>query len=326
MIKYLDFQSKREFSRTQIVPALLENCLYDKAKKLIGCGVYSNLAICQDCNSAHYAGSIVCKDKFCPVCQKKRSLLWLTKLIPICRELLDRGYHLNMLTYTIRTNKDMSLTECLDILNAGFRYMTHENKNYRKLYNDLIIGGVKSLEVKIGEDKETKDSTDIWHPHYHILVCTRNEHSYKELHKLLYDMWNSSLNTIKHTNGLDLGGVHISSIKAKDNQSMLDALSECFKYMTKFDWQSDKVVELVTSMHKVKMQNTFGNFRYLISDKNIEYEMNKSTQEVITSFCAVCGGNDFVEVQTKTNNKLQLYDLQHQYSDLKTEDLILNDI
>ena len=325
MIKYLDFQSKKNFLRTQIIPALKKVGLYKKAQNLLLCGSWVNVAVCNDCYTAHFAGATSCKDKFCPICQKKRSMLWLTKLIPICNDLLNKGYHLNMLTYTIRTHEDMSLKQCLDILTSTFRYMTHEHQQYRKKFNDLIIGGVRSLEVKMGEDAETKESTNKWHPHFHILVCTRNEHSYKELHKLLYSMWNSSLNTINHTKDLDLGGVHISSIKAGDNQTLIDSLCEVFKYMTKFDWQGDHVYELVTTMHKVKMQTTFGNFKYLIQEKTIDLEMNKSYLDIEQNYCAVCGNTEFIESHMPSSSRLQLFDLENRYSHLKTEDLILKD-
>lgn len=325
MIKYLDFKSKKEFSNTQIIPALLKVGLYSKARKLKTCGNYSEVAVCTDCHSAHFAGATSCKDKFCPICQKKRSLLWLTKMIPICNDLLDKGYHLNMLTYTIRTTEDMSLKQCLDFLYNGFRYMTHDDKVSSKQYYDLIIGGVRSLEVKMGEDKVTKQSTNKWHPHFHILVCTRNEKRYEDLHKLLYDMWNKSLNVVNHTQGLDLGGIDIKSIKAKNNQTMLDALCEVFKYMTKFDWQGDKVYELVTTMHKVKMQNSFGNFRNLIKDQEIEVEMNKTYTEIEKNFCSVCGNDEFAIATVMYNKNLQLYDLSNKYSSLKTTDLILHE-
>lgn len=328
MIKYQDFKKKRRFALEQVVPALQNVGLHDKAKKILLCSNFYKVAICRDCGSAHYNGSYSCKDKFCPVCQKKRSLLWLTKLIPICRDLLDRGYHLNMLTYTIRVTDNMSLKQSLDILQSSFRYMTHDYKQSAKIYNELILGGVRSLEVKIGEDKDTKELTGLWHPHYHILVCTHGKVKYKELHKILYDMWNHSIKIVAHSKDTFCGSVNISSIKARDEQQLLEGLLEIVKYMTKFDWQGANVHELVTTMHKQKLQNSFGNFKYLISDKDVELALNKSMTELQESFCTVCGSSEFVELDMYNTGRLYLYDLNHKhrkYLDIQDDDLILCD-
>ena len=328
MIKYLDFKSKRKYFQTQVYPALLNAGLYDKAKKIALCGDSIRVLECTDCYTPHFDGAYCCKDKFCPVCQKKRSLLWLTKMIPICDDLLSRGYRMYMLTYTVRTNKNQSLKECLEFLNKGYRYMTGEKKSSRKLFSDLILGGVRSLEVKIGENHETKELTGIWHPHLHMIVCVKTDMRFRELHKLLSDMWNDCLNTINKSENLFLGTCNITSIKAgTDRQALLDQLCEVFKYMTKFDWQNtDKVYEMVTTLHKVKMQISFGNFKYLLSEKQIEFEMNKSISEVEKDLhCALCGGSNFAETVLPYSSNLQLYDLDTRYSNLNTDDLILKE-
>lgn len=327
MIKFLDFKSKRKFALTQIIPALLKNDLKDKALKIFKCGEMLNVKLCTNCSTAHFGGSNSCKDKFCPVCQKKRSLLWLMKVIPLCEDLLSRGYYLNMLTFTIRTTKSMSLNSCLDLLYKSYRYMSAGDKTFRQIYNDLILGGVRSLEVKVGEDKNTNKSTEYWHPHFHVLVCTRNKKSYKELHSLFYSMWNKSLNITNGTKDLILGTVNIRSITCGDSQTMVDSLCEIFKYITKFDWQGDRVRELILTMHKKKMLNCFGNFKYLIKEKDIEREMEKTTDEVVKCFCAVCGSSNFVDVSMFNDSNLQLFDLEHKnrYVDVSDNDLILRE-
>lgn len=328
MIKYLDFKSKKQFFRSEIYPALFKAGLIKKAKKIAECGSFIDMAVCTDCYSPHFNGAFSCKDKFCPICQKKRSLLWLTKVIPICDGLLTRGYKLYMLTYTVRYNKNQSLKECLDILNCAFRYMLHDDKTSRQTFNSLILGGVRSLEVKIGEDKETKQLTDIWHPHLHILVCVSTNMRFKELHKILYDMWNKCLNVVCKSKNLKLGTCNIKSIKAgKSKQYLLDQLCEVFKYMTKFDWQnSDKVYELITTMDRVKMQIAFGNFKSLLNEQQIDFEMSKSVTDIVNDFeCAVCGSKNFAFTSIPYSNNIDLYDLKTKYSDLKTDDLILKE-
>ena len=325
MLKHLDFKSKRYFSKTQVIPALQDAGLFNKARKLTNCGDFIYLAVCQDCYTPHFNGSNSCKDKFCPVCTKKRSLLWLSKMIPICQDLLARGYHLNLLTYTVRLNKEHTLKQGLDLLYNGFRYMTAKNKQSSKLFSKYILGGVRSLEVKIGEDPKTKKSTGIWHPHFHMVVCTRNELPYTQLHKILYDTWNASLNTVNHTKELALGTVNLRSFKGKNMKELIKSLCEVFKYMTKFDWQGDKVYELVTTLDGMRMQSTFGNFRRLLHEQQIERDMDKTITEIEHSFCAVCGGDKFADVLMPEHNHLQIYDLKHKYSDIDDTDEILNE-
>jgi len=320
LIKFEDFKVLKRFSREQIGPTFEKLGLTDRAKKLYECGRDARVAVCENCSTPHFSNSsISCDDKFCPVCAKKRSFLWLSRAIPICEDLLQRGYHLNMLTLTIRTNKNMPLKDCLYVLQNSYRYMSNKEKTYANIYNSLILGGVKSLEVKIGENKETGELTDIWHPHYHILVCTRNTLPYKELHRILNDLWNKSIMAIVGYSDKSQGSVNIRSLKFNDKDSLINSLCEMFKYMTKFDWQdSPKVLELVTSLNKVRLQNTFGNFRYLISEQTIERDMTKkSILDIVQAFCEVCGSSDFVEFDVPYNPRLQLYNLRHRYNNIK---------
>ena len=45
--------------------------------------------------------------------------------------------------------------------------MTHEHKQMRKEFKNRYHGGVRSLEVKIGENSK------MWHPHFHTMVLKR---------------------------------------------------------------------------------------------------------------------------------------------------------
>lgn len=305
-MKYTDFQEKRRFAQKIVVPALIEHGYDQKAIRIAKCGFFKHVALCSTCKTAYFNGASTCKDRFCPVCQKKRSLLWLAKLYPIFDNLINKGYIVNFLTLTIKDTE--SLKEGLDLLLGAFRVMQHDDKTMSKQFNNLFIGGIRALEVKMGANSK------LWHPHLHMLVVKNKKSKDFETIK---NMWEKALQVVSGKKE-KLGSVDIRNIsfttetgqKKFGRQALLQGICECFKYLTKSSWQMENIPEMIETLAKVHSLSSWGNIRYYLAKQNaereIEKEMDMTETELEHHVCKVCGDDAFIFISDANVQHMQL--------------------
>lgn len=290
--------SLRYLAHNVIVPVLSSKGFNKLAKDITACGEYIDYALCSSCYTNHYNGFSSCKQRFCPICAKKRSLLYFSRFCPAIRELIGKGYYVNGLNFTI-VNTD-NLKNSIEVINRAFRILQHDDNNNSKEFNRRFIGGVRCLEVKLGENEK------LWHPHLHCLVV---KDKYERDIEFLQKAWNHAVKLAggkesTTTPGL-YGLVSIFSLKDKKNLNTVSEKSieigclETLKYITKFDYDidADKIPELIPALKGVRCINTWGILRKINID--IEEDMNKSFTEVCEQCCSNCGGTDFIEFSSK---------------------------
>lgn len=280
MLKYSQLKSLKKFSLQTVIPALEKAGYSKKATMLYYCGTQKHLALCQGCHSVYFNGANTCKDRFCPICNKKRSLLYLAKIYPILADLLDKGYYINIVNYTIKDTEN--LKQGIDILQRSFRMLTHEDKVYRKKYKESFVGGIKSLEIKTGKN------SGLWHPHFHsIVVKKKNTKDFD----WLKEAWETCTSKVAGTNE-KIGSVWLKGFSSKNKTKLLKSVLETLKYITKFDWDvTEKVSELVETLSGVRTINTYGILRGL---QPAEKDLDKSIEDITNIVCKICGCTDFV--------------------------------
>ena len=300
-MRYLDFVEKAKFNEKYVIPAFEKIHDQKRADKINGCGLYKHFAMCDDCLSIHYNGAFVCKDRFCAVCQKKRSLLWLTKMKPIFDHYLDNKQKIVFVTFTIKDTE--KLKPGIEQIQNAFRYMTAKWKQSVKEFKLRFSGGVRSLEVKRGAN------SGLWHPHLHCLFVKRSNTLFKEDFEYLKNVWEHSCRVVTGTTdpNAKLGSVDYRAIKATTYQDGITAILETFKYTTKFEWDdTDDILELVESLKRVRTINTFGGVRKLLSESDIEKDMDKPLTEIANRVCSICGGYHFTEFSSADFKGLHL--------------------
>ena len=293
-MNYKDVIEKRAFARNTIIKPLYDKGFKKLAYSISHCADFIDYALCLDCNTLHYNGFSSCKERICPICSKKRSLLLFKRFVPVFRNLLNEGYYINGLNFTI-VNTD-NLAKSIEVINKAFRYIQGGSKSIRKEFNRRFVGGLRSLEIKLGENSK------LWHPHLHCLVVKKE---YSRDFDFLSEVWNKAVKLAggeesKTTPGL-YGLVSIFSLVDKKNantdkeKSIEIGTLETLKYITKFDYDidSDRIPELITSIKGVRMLNTWGILRNINLD--VDSDMNKSYREVLQSCCSVCKGTNFFE-------------------------------
>ena len=293
-MKYKDLLQKQYLAKNIVAPAFYGAGYKKIAEHINDCSKFKRYSVCSDCGQIYFNGSYVCRERFCPICNKKRSMIYFYRFVPVIKKLLSRGYYVNMLNFTLVD--DSNLQHSLDVLTKAFRYIQHDSKEYRKMFNSMFVGGVSSKEIKLGENSK------LWHPHIHCIVI--KDH-YSEDFEYLKLIWNNSVRlaggNASATDPTKYGSVYISSIVDRtshlsDKQSSVEVgVLETMKYITKFDYQLDSALipELVKSLKNVRTVNTWGVLRNIFD--GVENDMLKPYSELYKNCCTVCGSNDFYD-------------------------------
>lgn len=309
-MKYDDF--KRKIKLKDVVISRLNSLIKNGYNGVEVCNTRIKLTNCStqvfkekcknvSCGAEYFAGSNKCNNRFCPVCAKARSMKYIATLLPAFERYLKQGCSVHLLTLTIK-NTD-NFMDGLDKLFTAFRYMTHTNKFYARIFKYMFVGGVKSLEVIRGsEDVKT------YHPHLHLLVI---KNKFTRDFKLLQLMWNKSVNYAFGTTGEKLGSVHITQVKSPESKSKKQTLKdvksgllETLKYVTKvediFNYDDSMLSDFITYSKNRRYISVFGYLDKL--SKALNEDLTESPKENVKKICKHCHCTEF-EFLTDFTNK-----------------------
>ena len=300
------------------------------ANNIAYCGLKKNFKVCADCGTTYFDGFDSCKNRFCPVCQMVKSLVLFAKLYPCIMKLSRQGYYLKMLTFTIKDTKRLS--DGVKLIKTAFRKFSHENKKYRSVFNNLYIGGIKSLEVKRGANSK------LWHPHFHALVVTEKP---VEDFNAINLMWNKTLVNLVNKSDKTiyedkvysdcfsltsdnklvlqdkLGFVHFDALNMLSMDARIKCVYECIKYITKYSEElEDDLPEIVESLRGIRAVDSWGVLR------NIEQEAENldtvSLSQVKDRVCTECGSKEFECINGIMTEDLKSYGYSDDIHDFKT--------
>lgn len=292
-MKFKKFKSLHQVNENVIVPAFLKARLIDEAYKIKDCGDFIRTLKCTNCGSQHFKGFSRCRSRYCAICNKAKSMLWLAKLYPYLRAWLDSGNYIVFVNYTIRDREN--LKDGLQVLQNAWRHMTNRCRTTAKEFKKRYDGGMKSLEIKIGENSKQ------WHPHLHTMVLKRKYS--KDDYEFLSPAWSKSIEAVgggKYGTPEQEGIVYLESFSAYSKRGgkklsyeerLLKSIMEVAKYMTKFDYVNDTpehLQEMYYSCKGVRQMSTWG-VLYKIP-REVDKMLETMDNEQITDFvCQVCG-------------------------------------
>lgn len=289
-MKYSKFLDIRKVNNDVIVPAFERARLDEIANSIWECGRFSILYECTTCGTREWKGFRRCKNKFCLCCNTVKSLIWIAKTYKKFEDYLKEGKYIVFLTLTIRDRE--SLKDGFDILNKAWKNFYFNDKECAKRFKCTFAGGVKSIEVKTGENSE------LWHPHIHCLLV-KDRFSYDK--QYIDAAWQKCIELAGGDN--DEGITFIESIymkdengvKTYDKDALMKGIVETVKYITKFDYaneEPERLQELVSTLKGIRHIDTFGCCRNI--QKNVEDEENEQVEigDVVEHVCQVCGCNE----------------------------------
>ncbi len=303
-MKYATYEKAKDYSMNNVVPAFVNvaTSMSDSLKKerymkyanaLTYCGYNKIIAHCTNCDTNYFKGMYTCKNRYCPVCQRRKSLILFSKVFPKIKRLIEDGAYVQLMTFTIKDTE--RLEDGLNLLKKAYRILAHENKEYKSIYESKFLGGIKSLEVKRGENSK------LWHPHFHAIVVKSTPSRDREW---LNYIWNNILRRLVNENPKriyddryysdtdKLGDIWITSIKNTNTESLVKQVYECVKYIAKFglDLEND-LEEMVDNLFRVRQIESWGLFRGIERDvENLEEQPNFKIAELV---CKKCGSREF---------------------------------
>ena len=244
------------------------NSIIDRGKKIKLCGTLIGTAFQADENGTVrevVTSANFCRERLCPMCQRRKSLKTYADIRKLVDHLGDLGW-----VHMVLTVKNCSASELSETVTKLFRdssYLLTKTPEFKKAFK----GALRCLEVTYNSDR--KD----YHPHLHLLLNSsrsyrNNSRLYISRHKLSWLWWDIA--------GLDyLPSVWIDP-KVNDN-----VVAEIAKYCVKplrLDLEADERAEVLEalqlSLQGRRLMQTYGNVKAAF--KALRIDINADAEKV----------------------------------------------
>ena len=139
--------------------------------------------------------------------------------------LVTRKSRFIFVTLTVRNPDGEHLTETLDLMNKGFKYITSKSQNFAlaKKFKESLQGYIKATEITYNSEEDT------YHPHIHCIFQVRPSY-FKGTGYIKKSDW---VELWQKAMSLDYApSVYVKTIKETDNDKT-KAVAEVAKYPTK---------------------------------------------------------------------------------------------
>lgn len=287
-----------------VIPAFQKIECGEHVKVLKKCSEVVHVAICKKCFKPHYKGFVRCRSKWCLSCSRIKSHIWVRKLSPEFIKWIDDSGHIFMFNLTITDQK--SLKKMLELLQKSWSIFTNGRGN-RKQFQERFLGGVKSLEVKIGEN------SGLWHAHYHMIIMSKG---FNRDYEWLKEEWEkATAKAFKKPKGTKVGSIFISQVQKGPN--MIKSILEAVKYVVKPPdkkqnetisiYEKNHLQEAYDALYRKRQQSTWG-LLYGIQ-KKVETEDLEDEKKTENFICQSCGFTE-AEFQSLLYDEInyELYD------------------
>ena len=230
-------------------------------------------------------GANFCKNRYCPICQWRKSRRTFATMIQIQQEIEKTGkYQYLFLTLTLKNTEN--LENGINHILQSFKRL-QDTKQYRR----ITKGFVRTLEITY--NKQEKE----WHPHLHIIIAVPEDYFINEDLYTDYEEWRSIWKTVAHVDYYPQ--CNIQKIDEKEREK---AVAEISKYMIKpIDLT---ICEETESIYTNLLKSTFG--RRLTSLGGIYRETHNLINKRYKDQC-----KDEMELEFDNSNVLYTY----QYKD-----------
>jgi plasmid rolling circle replication initiator protein Rep len=265
--------------QAEAVERLYELGGYERyAERIKGCSNRLQYAVDKSAESVVFRlkSAQFCRVRFCPVCQWRRSLMWVARFLDALPKYLEDHPRLVplYLTLTVKNCHLSDLRATVQTMNAAFKRLTE-----RKAWP--AVGWVKSMEVTKG-----KDGPDMAHPHFHVLLFVRPGY-FKGGEYIKAEQWRELWQHALRAEYLPV--VNVKRVKAKGKTQkaptslaeLSGAIVETLKYSVKPDElvaDSEFLYQVTEQLHKVRAVAVGGNLRPYL--KNLEDDGNLITEKI----------------------------------------------
>lgn len=259
-VKFSDFK----YDSLRVAKLFWQSGYGDRAVAIEGCA--TNLVFGNRKDGSHdlIFGNF-CKDRFCPLCQARRSARRAMELLHVIERLEGEFV---LLTLTVPNVDAAHLRTKIEFMQDKFRDFMKDPRIKKG-----VVGYIRNLEVTYNKDRHS------YHPHYHILINVSSryfvDHSQYLSRSEVLSVWQAYMHDESITQ------VDIRKVRGKQLER---AVVETTKYFTKFgDWvnEADAPVILDTFINSLKSVNctTMGG-----SIRKEILQLRKEKEEDLVSF------------------------------------------
>lgn len=210
-----------------------------------------------------------CRERLCPMCQRRRSLKTFSDFRRLVDYLSGRGWVHVVLSFKNCTAYELS-DEITQLYRNSSRLLTKE-PHFKKAFK----GAVRVLEVTFNDESCT------YHPHLHILLsATKSYSTNKRLYiseKKLQQLWQ------------EVAHLSYRPVVYIDNNADEGAVAEIAKYCVKplqLDLPSAKRCEVLetlhASLHGRRLIQTYGEVKSALRDLRIDLNSDENLDEIIS--------------------------------------------
>lgn len=232
-----------------------------KAERVKTCGEYLEFAHEFDGVEVSPEGKLhqayFCKDRLCPMCQRRRSLKIFGQVSQIL-ELIGGEYTFLFLTLTVRNCTAECLSETLKRLNSAFDAFAR----YKRI-KKVLKGYFRALEITYNEKR------DDYHPHYHCIIAVPKAYM-KSRDYLNHEEWLNLWRKAYKDESIQMVNIKAITKRMQYDESLPEgknlekAIAEACKYSVKGsdilhddNEQTDKVVLILSESLYHKRLATF---------------------------------------------------------------------
>ncbi|MCF1458958.1 MAG: protein rep [Shewanella sp.] len=247
-----DFR-KQKLKSIAVAEAMTDSEFEKRRERMSECGSYLSFAVAASGDKRLFRANF-CKDRMCPACQRRRSLVIFHQVKNVSKAILSDfpTYKFLLLTLTVPNVPASQLGA----------EISHMAKSWHRLIKrkdfQVVKGWFRTLEVTYNGER------DDYHPHYHVLLCVPSNYFAKNYIKQerWLELWQQATR-YPHVTQVDVRAVRPNP-KRQDSDPLASAAAEVGKYATKpnnylapfrdgFLAHSQVVQELARGIHRRKL-------------------------------------------------------------------------
>lgn len=146
-----------------------------RVNRTFDCGSYLEFRADSFESPFHLHHANFCRDRFCPMCNWRRSLRIFSQVSKVMDYLEHHeDYRYIFLTFTVKNCSFDKLSETIDLMLDGWRWLYHETGIFRHTpkygRSQSIFGGFRTLEVTRNMEYDT------FHPHIHFMAAVKPDY------------------------------------------------------------------------------------------------------------------------------------------------------
>lgn len=286
---------------------------YEKrAERMSNCGNFLEYEFCSSCNSWHIKKANLCRDRFCPVCGWRLSLQRYGNMCKIFEKLMqddesvENIHNWSLITLTVKNCKGEDIKETMSLMSKAWN-LTLQQRSIKP----HLEGWARSTEITYNHEKKT------FHPHYHVLICWKNNVSDMMIKKWLFackkygltaDIKAQDASQINYFESSDGNEIRYAEIPEDFTKAVLETFKYSVKSKDMVDMPLGEFRNLVEQYGGKRLTAFGGIIKKIASELKVDNEEVQDDESNL-QICRNCGSIDIQKLIYKWSYGERAYKL-----------------